>query len=60
MYTQHYVRSKYIEEYDHGAFYEFVVPFGKVSDKFICQKSLLTKGTLGDFEKLIGEKLIKR
>ena len=33
-----------------------VFPFGKVSEKFICQKSLLSEGTLEDFEKLyIGE-----
>ena len=37
---------------DFGEFYEIVFPFGKVSDKFICQKNLLTQGTLEEFEKL--------
>lgn len=62
--TQNGIERKYIEDakcvYDHGEFYEFVFPFGKVSDKFICQKSLLTKGTLEDFEYLIGDKLIRK
>ena len=41
---------KQVNEY--GEFYELVFPFGKLSEKFICQKSLLSEGTLEDFEKL--------
>ncbi len=40
------------EVYDFGEFYELVFPFGKVSEKFICQKDLLTKGSLKEFEAL--------
>lgn len=44
---------------DHGEFYEITFPVGKVSDKFICQKNLLTKGTLEDFEALFEGKITK-
>ena len=45
---------------DHGEFYELVFPFGKVSDKFICQKSLLVKGTLTDFENMFEIDILKK
>ena len=41
---------KQVNNYDE--FYELVFPFGKVSDKFICQKSLLSQGTLEEFESI--------
>lgn len=41
---------KQVNEYDE--FYEITFPFGKVSDKFICQKSLLSEGTLEEFERI--------
>ena len=44
---------------DHGEFYELCFPFGKVSEKFICQKSLLSKGSLGEFERLFKGKIVK-
>ena len=44
---------------DFGEYYEIVFPFGKVSDKFVCQKNLLTKGTLEEFEALFAGKLIR-
>ena len=31
---------------DHGDFYELTFPFGKISEKFVCQKNLLTKGSI--------------
>lgn len=43
---------------DYGEFYEIVFPFGKASDKFICQKSLLTKGSLEEFEALFDGRII--
>lgn len=46
---------KYVK--DHGAFYELVFSFGKISEKFICQKDLLIKGTLEEFEGLFANKL---
>ena len=43
---------------DHGDFYEICFRFGKDSLNFICQKSLLTKGTLEEFDELFGEKIL--
>ncbi len=42
---------------DFGEFYELVFPFGKISEKFICQKDLLVKGSLEEFEALFPDKL---
>lgn len=42
---------------DHGDFYELIFPFGKVSEKFVCQKNLLTKGSLVEFELLFENKI---
>lgn len=59
-----YTDSKFISDVkkviDHGEFYELCFPFGKVSEKFICQKSLLTKGSLREFEEIFKKKLIKK
>jgi len=44
---------------DRGEYYEIVFPFGKVSDKFICQKSLLVRGTLKEFEALFEGKIVR-
>ena len=58
-----YTDSKFISDVkkviDHGEFYELCFPFGKISEKFICQKSLLTKGSLREFEEIFKKKLIK-
>lgn len=58
-----YEENKYIDDVkevrDFGEFYELVFPFGKVSDKFICQKSLLTQGTLEEFEALFEGKIVR-
>lgn len=43
---------------DHGDFYELIFQFGKLSEKFICQKNLLMKGSLEEFELLFKDKLI--
>lgn len=45
---------------DFGEFYEVVFPFGKMSEKFICQKDLLIKGSLGEFEKIFKGRIIKK
>ena len=56
-----YVESKFIDDVKevrvHEEFYELVFPFGKISNKFMCQKSLLTKGSLAEFEELFKDKL---
>ena len=44
---------------DRGEYYEIDFPYGKISEKFICQKSLLSKGTLAEFEALFDGKLEK-
>ena len=46
--------------YDFGEWYSFVFPIGKVSMNFICQKDLISKGTLKDFEELFKGKIIDR
>ena len=46
---------KLVREYDE--FYELIFPFGKLSAKFICQKSLLTRGTFAEFENLFAGKI---
>lgn len=62
--TEQYVESRLINDVkkviNNPEFYELVFPFGKVSDKFICQKCLLTKGSLEDFESLFQGKIIKK
>lgn len=45
---------------DHGEFYELTFPFGKGSEKFICQKNLLSKGSLETFEALFKGKVRKK
>ncbi len=45
---------------DFGEYYEVCFPFGKLSDKFICQKSLLTKGSVQEFESLFNGKIRKK
>ena len=45
---------------DYGEFYELVFPLrAGISDSFICQKSLLTKGTLEEFEALFEGKIVR-
>ena len=44
---------------DYGDFYDIISYFGKGSDFFVCQKSLLSYGTLGDFEKLFSGKIVR-
>lgn len=61
--SEKYAETKFIEDakvvYDKGEFYDIVFRIGNYSEKFVCQKSLLQKGTLEEFEELFGDKLIK-
>lgn len=56
--------SKSIDEvksvFDYGEFYVILFPFGKYSEKFVCHKDLLTKGTLEEFEALFEGKIIRK
>jgi len=45
---------------DNGTYYEMVFPFGKSSQKFICQKEFLIKGSLDEFELLFEDKIIRK
>ena len=45
---------------DYGEFYHICFPFGKICNEFICQKNLLTKGTLEEFEALFEGKIERR
>lgn len=44
---------------DYGEFYQLVFRFYGANNMFICQKSLLTAGTLEDFERLFDGKIVK-
>ena len=44
---------------DYGDFYDVISNFGKGSDFFVCQKSLLSCGNLEDFEKLFYGKIVR-
>lgn len=43
---------------DYGDFYHLIV-FGKLS-AYICQKDLITQGTIEDFEKLFEDKIVRK
>ena len=45
---------------DHGDFYQLVFPYGKKTNKFICQKDLLTRGSLAEFEALFIGKIERK
>lgn len=59
-----YVECRNISDVKHvrdfEEFYELVFPFGKASGKFICQKSLLTKGTATEFEALFKGRILRK
>lgn len=56
--------SRYVREVskviDHEEFYEICFPWRKFSERFICQKSLLKKGSLRMLEELFEGKMIKK
>jgi len=56
-----YTESKFIEDVkeviEYDEFYDIIFSFGNLSDKYVCQKSLLTKGTIEEFEALFEGKI---
>ena len=62
--TDKHEETKSIEDVeeviDWGEFYELVFPFGNVSNNFMCQKDLLTTGTLEEFEALFEDKITRK
>lgn len=59
-----YSESKLIEDvkvvFDCGEYYDIRFYFGNMSEKYICQKSLLTNGTIEEFERLFEGKIKRR
>lgn len=47
------------EIHDYGEFYSFMFTNGQYTPHFICQKDLLSKGTIEEFESLFKGKIIK-
>ena len=45
---------------DYGEFYALQFPIGNVSDKFICQKELLSAGSLEEFENIFDGKIVRK
>ena len=56
-YTESRLVSDVTKVINCGEFYELCFSFGKFSEKFICQKNLLTRGTLEEFEALFEGKV---
>ena len=48
---------KYVRDFDE--FYEIVFRMGKKSEKYICQKSLISKGSVEEFERLFEGRIVK-
>ena len=46
--------------YDYSQFYDICFRFGKVSEKFVCQKNLLSIGSLESFEALFHDKIVRK
>ena len=59
-YVEYRLLSDVKQVRDFGEFYEIIFPFGKISEKYICQKDLLTIGTIEDFEKLFEGKIVRK
>lgn len=45
---------------DYGEWYKFEFSLPGNSQRFICQKDLITQGTIEDFENLFADKIIRR
>lgn len=62
--SDEYTDTKFItdikEVYDYGDFYVVLFPFGKLSHHFVCQKSLITNGSLEEFETLFENMIVKK
>lgn len=62
--TDTYTESKFIDDVkevrDYGEFYYLIFPFGKISTSFVCQKNLLSNGTLEEFEALFEGKVVRK
>lgn len=59
-YTESRLISDVKQVIDYGTFYQITFPFGKLSDKFICQKDLISRGSIEEFEQLFQNALIRK
>lgn len=48
------------EVYDYGSFYYLVLPKIYIDAVFVCQKDLLSNGTLDEFELLFKDKIVRQ
>jgi hypothetical protein len=46
--------------YDYGDYYDILFPIGHYSSVFVCQKNLLIKGSLAEFESVFDGKIVKK
>lgn len=46
--------------YEYDEFYYIAFPFGKITHGFICQKNLISKGTIFEFETMFKSKIIRK
>lgn len=51
--------SKVKKVIDMGDWYYIIFKFGDISNSWICQKDLIKKGTIEEFEKLFEDKIIR-
>ena len=49
--------SKVKKVIDMGEWYYIIFKFGDISNSWICQKDLITQGTIEDFEKIFEGKI---
>lgn len=52
--------SKVRKVIDMGDWYYIIFKFGDITNSWVCQKNLIIKGTIEDFEKLFDEKIIRK
>lgn len=45
---------------DVGDWYYIIFKFGDIGNSWVCQKDLLTKGTIDDFEKIFDGKIVRK
>lgn len=58
--TQSIMLEEVKEVRDYGEFYSLIFRLGNYSTYFICQKDLLTKGTIEEFEALFEGKVVRK
>lgn len=52
--------SKVKKVIDAGEWYYLIFKFGDISNSWVCQKDLITQGTIEEFEKLFENKIVRK